>query len=738
MRINYVTTKNATAVAEVNFGTFNWTDDPFALVDDGTFAWTATGPGGGGGTAYDLQFTDYDFDLPEFAVIDGIEVGLDCSRSGTAGFDTMVMVYDGGTASSGDSNAWPVAHEVITYGSDSNDWGKTDWTAADINHVDFGFYCNYFHGSSFYNQYVYYQSITVYWHIDLATAEANVPTRFDYKVFNSSGTYLGLLPKVASDFRFSQDINSAGSTLGITCGIRAENTTTTSELLTEAGDAILTEDLEELLAEETTFLVVAGNSDIEALFKNGNRIETFMFNYWYPNGKKIFQGQINKTAFSYGGQSDSVALTVFSDGYDLANFVARGYPFSYTTDVSQTSQNGYVTVETYSYGGWERYGQTWLTGGAVTNIGALTLKLQGTADVTITVYSQPNGTILGSTTQSVSAGSATDIEFEFGSLIDLSSSTSYFFGISVPTSQSIKVYRHSTSSTYADGSMYYSSYAGGSGGGSYGISTGDLYFITKSGLPTTKATYSVADPISGMLSPILTDYNNRGGLITEGDFTAAGTTETYAFNIATIFDAMVKCLQMSPDGYYTFVDLGTGVMDVNIISGGQDFTIVRGKDVHQLVMGLSIEQLKNYLLFTGGDTGGGENLYQDYKDTESQAYYGLRTAAKTDNRVTVSATADAIGTSFIAEKASELQDTQIQVLNKNIDITQLTPGKTVGFRNFGSFIDDLTLQIVRRDFTANAVTLTLGQLPVRLNDDVQQTIRGLLNEQTADNPATPS
>lgn len=736
MRINYTTTKSAGTVAEVNTGDFNWTDDSNALVDDANSAFTATGPGGG--TAYDLQFTNFGFDLPPFARIDGVEINLDCARSGTAGFDTMVMVSDLGTGSSGDSINWPLAREVITYGSDTNLWGL-ELTPAVINDSDFGFYCNYFHGSSFFNQYVYFQSITVHWSIDLATAEADVPTRFAYKTYDREGNYIGDLPKVASEFKFSQDINSAGSSLEVMCGVRADNTTTTEVLLTEAELDILTESGEELLAEETTFLVISGDSDIEALFKNGNRVEVYMYNYWYPNGKKMFQGQINKVQFSYGGNSDAVKLTVFSDGYDLTNYIARGFPFSYTTDVSQTTSNSVVTVETFTYGGWNRYGQSWTAGVGITNLGAITLRVFGTADVTVTVYSQANGSVLGSVTRSVSAGAYTDIDFELPALIDLVAGNSYFFGVSVPSGQSINLRTASGTEPYTGGNLYVSSYAGGSGGGSYlEVTESDLYFITKEGEPTTTATYSSQDPISGMLSPILQDYNNRGGRVTEGSFTAAGTTTTYTFNVATIFDAMKKCLEMSPSGFYTYIDLGTSEMEVAQVASVPDFTIVRGKDIHQIVMGLSIEQLKNYLLFTGGDTGGGTNLFQDYKDTESQNYYGLRTVAKTDNRVTVSATADAIGESFIAENASELQQTTVQVLNRNIDITLLTPGKTVGFRNFGSFIDDLTLQIVRRDYTPDKVTLTLGQLPVRLNDELQETLRGLLNEQTVDNPTAPS
>lgn len=450
----------------------------------------------------------------------------------------------------------------------------------------------------------------------------------------------------------------------------------------------------------------------------------------------MFAGQVNRVAFSYGGTSDNVSMTLFSDGFDLTNFIARGYPFLYNNDVVQTSQDSLYYIYTNDDGTHVRFGQTWKTGAGVTTLGSISVMLTGgAASVILNVYDKPNGTLLGTVTKYVNAPSPIVVSFDFPTLITVTPLTSYFFTISTPVLQFIG-FRYAAASVYANGTRYIVDTTAGAPA-FYTPTNGDLYFVTKSGTPTTTTTYSSKDPITGMLSPIMIDYNNRGGIVKEGAFTAAGLTTTYTFNMATIFDAMVKALEMSPDGYYSYIDLGTGIIDVPKMSTTQDFTVVRGKDVNQIVMGLSIEQLKNYLLFTGGEIGGGINLYRDYKDADSQNYYGLRTAAKTDNRVTVPATADAIGTSFIAENASEIQQTSVTVINKNIDITLLTPGKTIGFRNFGSFIDGLTLQIVRRDFNPNDVTLTLGQLPVRTNDEVQKIVKGLLNEQTVNNPNSP-
>jgi hypothetical protein len=180
-------------------------------------------------------------------------------------------------------------------------------------------------------------------------------------------------------------------------------------------------------------------------------------------------------------------------------------------------------------------------------------------------------------------------------------------------------------------------------------------------------------------------------------------------------------------------------MDIKQMSETADFTIVRGRDFSQLDIDMSIEQVKNYLLLSGGETAG-VNLYRDYQDTESSTNYGLRTATKSDNRITQTATADAIGDSFMAENSEETQETQLIVLNSMMDITLLLPGKTIGFKNFDSFIDTLVLPIVRREpnFSDGYVRLTLGRLPVRMSDEIQRIQRELLFEQTINNPSAPS
>lgn len=733
MEQNYSSTKLPTSASQTpSDDGAAWLNPSNITADDGSSSTLNYFNGGDSGAT--ITGSNFDFQqLPESAVIDGIEVYID---------GTQLSCYGDVSINISGAAAKDIGTLSGSYGSSTDLWGLDSIDPADIASIEVSISTGDVSGGDG-TASIDYLSVTVFWHIELTAPETDIETRVAYKIYSNDGKYLGELPNVSSKFGFPQDINSAGTSIVVTCGSFVNNEVTAAPLLDESGNVITTEDDLPILATSTDLQVAPGASSDEALFKNGNRLKAWLFNNYYPNGKLEFSGQINRVSFKYGGGDASVKLTVYSDGLDLNNYVARGYPFAYTQDVSQTVNN--TTAVTSQVGGkgtgWNRYGQTWLTGAAVDTLGSIKLKMLGTATVTVSVYDAPNGNLLGSTTKAVKVAAATIIQFDFPSLIDVTPSTEYFFALSVEPGQSITTY-HSQTNPYANGKMYVSNYSGGSGGGAWAqVSDGsrDMYFITYSGVPTTTTTYSTDDPVSDMAHGILLDYNDRGGLVTERNFQATGLSITYTFVVALIFDAIKKILELSPTGYYAYVDAGTAEIDILPTSTTPDFTVVKGRHINELNLDMSIEQVKNYLLFTGGETAG-VNLYRDYKDNESASNYGLRTGAKTDNRVTVTATADAIGSTFIEENSEEVQETTLTVLNEHIDITQLTPGKTIGFKNFGNFIDDLVLQIVRREpnYSDGIVNLTLGRLPIRMTDQIQRINRALLNEQTINNPSSPS
>lgn len=732
MEQNYSSTKLPTSAASSAIGGASaWSNPSRITTDDGS---SATWGAFAGGQHSEISGSNFDFQkLPPQAIIDGISVTVDGSQTGCYGDITLNLT---GTTFK------DIGALTGSYGGPTDLWGASSIDLSEISSLSITISASDVSGGDGIAS-IDYVSITLYWHIEMEnTTDADVPTRFDYKVYANDGRFLGLLPKVTSKFSFAQDINSAGSSIVVTCGKFVKNEVTVSPLLTEAGDVITTESDLPILATETDLLVTTGESDEYAIFKNSNRVKVWMYDKYYPNGKLMFSGQINRVEFKYGGSDAQVKLTIYSDGLDLSNFIARGYPFAYTNDVVQTStgSSSTITADGGKGAGWNKYGQSFITGGSVTNIGQIQVGLNGTADVTVSLYDGPNGNLLASVTRSISTSGWEDTAFNFSQLVPVNSNDEYFFGVGVAPGQSILISNASTS-VYANGAMYQSNYAGGSGGGSWTELTKDLWFKTAYGVPTTTTTYTSDDPVTEMAHGILLDYNDRGGYITERDFEATGLSLTYTFVVSTILDALKKILELCPTGYYQYIDLGTADIDIkqaNYVT--PDFVIVRGRHISELNLALSIEQVKNYLLLSGGDTGGGTNLYRDYTDAESANNFGIRTATKSDNRITLSATADAIGDSFIEENANEVQETTVVLKSEYLDITQFTPGKTIGFRNFGNFIDEMILQIVRREpnFSEGIVTLTLGRLPIRMNDEIQRINRDLLNEQTINNPTAPS
>lgn len=493
---------------------------------------------------------------------------------------------------------------------------------------------------------------------------------------------------------------------------------------------------------------IVGESEIpptdepDVLVRNGNLMQVWETNYYYPNGKLMFTGQVNKVESEIGDSAaDTVKILVHSDGRDMDNLVARGAPFTYDVDQSQTTQNTRMSIITLGDkgGGLTAAGQTFIPDDS--NVGRIRLLLDGIATVTVAVYNNAGRSVLlGSTTQAVNVYGPTPVDFIFGSFIPTTPGDDYFFTVTCSPGSSIWLHFADGTNPYADGEMHVASY-GGAGPLTFSPETGDdLYFTVYSGTPSTTATYSTEDPSTGMLVPIVEDYNLRGGMITVTDDSveATGLSLTYQFNTATVFDALKKVLEMAPNGFYYYVDLGTRVLNFKRTSITPDVLLVKGKHINKLTFSSSIENIVNSMLFSGGDTGGGDNLYSAYESAPSQEMYGVRLKRKSDNRVTVQGTADAMSTSEILQKEDEQYATVVTIPATIMDITLFRPGMTVGFRGYGNFIDSIVLQIMRYDYATDSIQLGLGTLPVRFDSRVEETVRGLIAEQTVNNPATPS
>lgn len=733
-------------------GTVSWTNPNNAKVEDGLVAGCGLiGPGGGGGSPNQLNATNLSFGLPSTAIIDGIKLEVKAqTTTGVAARDDLnngvYLLFNGGNTTYANTpnkgQTFPTsALTWLTYGGPTTLWGK-NWTPADINHANFGASLSAYPSTATSAIAIDSIRVTVYYHIGGSTTPADVPIRELYKVYSQSGQYLGLLPNPTEALKIPQDINSLGSQITLKLPVSADTSVLPSEpYTTEDGSENYTNEAgtDDYTTSGQIPIVSAAFQGIDTLIKNGNTVECWVSNYWYPNGKCMFIGKMRRWEADFGGE-DCINVLLYSMGYDLDNYTARGAPFSYTTDQSQTSVNAYDTIYSNPKGaGYFIYGQSFKVGAAVSNLGSITVRINAIADITINVYDAPGGNLIGTVTQSVSTYGDTNVEFGFPSLIPVTPGQTLYFDVTPGPGQSAYIIYQNTN-VYADGTAYTVSYGGGSGGVPSPI-TGDLYFVTGYGTPSTTATFTSKDPSTQMLAPFISDYNLRGGTQgwTAASIDATGLSLTYTFNVQTLYEAMKAILTLAPDGFYFYIDLGAQIIYFKNQSTVAEFLLVKGVHINELKLVTTTENSINQVLFTGGDIGGGVNLYKIYNDQASQRALGPLLDRKTDNRVTLDATANAIGLSELAELSGEQYQTTVVLIDSpRLDITQLVPGKVVGFRGFGTFVDTVLAQIVHRDWTSERVVLTLGILPTRLSYEYNQTTRQLIAEQTQNNPGTPT
>lgn len=742
--LKYPTT-TSTANGSGSGGT--WSNPTRIFLDDGLYASAAylvDGFGSKTGLA-NLVATGFGYTLPPNAVIDGIQVEYKvvASQRWVESGSTLKMMKAGSVVGSNKAGLGSSANGIWTYGGPTDLWGTT-WTPADINNATFGFNGNYDSVSSSpadYLMQIDYVRVTVYYHITGTTSPSDVPIREIYKVRNQKGEYIGLLPQPTEELKIAQDMNSLGSQITLKVpgstdtAVTATYPYTTEDLSANYTDETGTGDY---TTEGDVPIVSAAFQSIDTLIKNGNTVECWLFNYFYPNGKCMFVGKIRR--WEDDDEANAVNVTLYSTSYDLDNYYSRGAPFTYVNDQVQNSYNqiDYPFMQSGKGSGWHLDGQTFVVGAGVTNIAAITIACDRAVPVTVSLYNGLNGSLLGQVNQDSQVGGTT---FGFPNLITVTPGQTLFFTVTPDPGYTLGI-GYQTGNVYANGSMYVSDYSGGSGGGSWIASTGnDLWFITASGSNTTTGVFTSKDPSTGMLVPIISDYNIRGGTQqwTATSIDATGLSLSYTFSVQTIYQAMQAILEMSPAGFYYYIDIGNQIIYFKNASTTPDFLLQKGVHIQSLKLGATNEESINTLPFTGGEVTPGVNLYKLYTDTQSIAAFGPLLKPKSDNRVKLDGTANAIGQNTLAEFAGEKYFTTVTVVHTTkLDITLLTPGKVVGFRGHGNFKDQVVAQIVRREWSAGAAVLTIGVLPMRQSTQFAQMMRDLQQEQTEYNPTSPS
>lgn len=579
-------------------------------------------------------------------------------------------------------------------------------------------------------------------------------------MWTSDGTYLGVLQNVSSEFVLNQDINSLGpASIRITVAASGD----TAYLPVEA---ITTEDEEPITTEADVVITTEGappNFGVErSMIRNGNLITITEVSDYHPNGLIVFSGKVTRWKVNFG-TNDDMMLTAISRSLDMINHLVRADEVnSFTQTNSSASYPVFLgtsptTEQKFAY-------QIGVNTTGLTNISGVALKL-GPQDplnlptVTVRIFNLYAGEVplsgevpnlnkmnnpfmaLGEASRTLIFATDEDYEFTFPIPIPIHPNGSYTVEV-----ESTGVSGTGTKVWYTSSDLYPSgvinSYDNSTGTPQWnaGPTSGEAYLRIYSIPPTTRVVFQNFEP-TVMLKDVLENYTVEGGIVTYTEDSIVATdkiVDEYTFSVNTIDEALDATLDMSPSGYYYTIDPGTHVLTFKRISATADHMIMFKKHIENLNLESTIENIKNEVYFTGGDQGGGTNLFIRRVNQTSIDNFGTSIDRIGDSRVNTSGAGIQITQNYLDRNDDEAYETTVTILDTTTDITQYKPGQTVGFKGFGNMVDDLILPIVRISRPFDKVELSLGVLPLRKSKLLNDTQEAILALQTIANPDEPS
>lgn len=217
-----------------------------------------------------------------------------------------------------------------------------------------------------------------------------------------------------------------------------------------------------------------------------------------------------------------------------------------------------------------------------------------------------------------------------------------------------------------------------------------------------------------------------------------GTTVSYTFQLNTLMEALQKCLELAPGGWYFAFDIGSGELTFATESQTPDHTFTLGKHLSDLQIGYTIEELANTVYYSGGDAGAGVNVLVTDTDTGSVGRYGTWLEKVSDQRVTTTSTADILAQGVLDAKAQPAFRCEATILATNYDIETISAGQMVSFVNSDSITSSLLMQVIQVRREPDKITLSLNSMVPRVSHRIEDIKRNLDVVNALNNPDLPS
>lgn len=183
--------------------------------------------------------------------------------------------------------------------------------------------------------------------------------------------------------------------------------------------------------------------------------------------------------------------------------------------------------------------------------------------------------------------------------------------------------------------------------------------LTSSG--NTLVTFYSTDPTS-ILSTIMGLYNTTvsGAISFATNFDNTGTQVSYAFDMVTYKQALDKILELSPQRWYYTID-PNDTIQFHPRRWSADHTLVIGQHINSIQPFKNIEDVRNVVWVVG------DGIKSMYRNATSIILYGEKVYVLQDRRLSVQASLDIVGNSYLLAHASPETRTTLTVVDSNGD-----------------------------------------------------------------------
>ncbi len=249
------------------------------------------------------------------------------------------------------------------------------------------------------------------------------------------------------------------------------------------------------------------------------------------------------------------------------------------------------------------------------------------------------------------------------------------------------------------------------------------YFKNGSNFTVTK---SATDPAQ-IMKDVIDHFNSiySGSWIGYGAETVTvGTNVTYEFKDQKWFDSLKKAFDLAGSGrWWAIREDGQLWFKTKPVSPTHRFTL--GQDVETGEIVKNNEQIVNALQLRWNT---GLSSSTDYSDATSITAYGRREKIVSDERITLTGTADQRGNGEIGDNKNPKVQAKLRI-NTNYDIETIKPGDTCSVFNVkqGSTVFPSNMQITSVSYSPDGVDLELENTLATFGDNFEEAVNAISN-----------